>query len=205
MVFRKNRSKVVAAAVVVLLAAGGWLAFKPSQKTATTTSTPATSQTTQPASTTKGADPTKTVLIETADFKYAKPTGWAELSPKILDSTGAASGIGRPTEPVATFSIKVSNAVPKDNNDLKNSTLSELKKFTNFQLVADVDAKVDGQAGQKFTYNFSDSSGKNKTTQQMSVVPYKQKTFFLLFSSAATDYSKQTNDFANILSSFHFK
>ena len=68
-----------------------------------------------------------------------------------------------------------------------------------------VDTKVDGQAGQKFTYNFSDSSGKNKTTQQMSVIPYKQKTFFLLFSSAAGDYDKQTDDFASILASFKFK
>src|SRR5438105_512962 len=124
MVFRKNRSRVVAtAAVVLLVIAGGWLAFKPSPKTPTTTK-PITNQPTQATTTTKGADPSKTVTIETADFKYGKPTGWAELSPKILDSTGAASGIGRPTEPVATFSIKVSNAVPKDNNDLKNSTLN---------------------------------------------------------------------------------
>ena len=192
---------VVTVAVAVLLVAG-WLAFKPSHKTPTTTSTPGASQTT---STTKGADPAKLVTIETADFKYDKPVGWAEISSKTLDSTGAASGIGRPTEPVATFSIKVSNATPKDNNDLKNSTLNELKKFTNFQLVSAVDTKVNSQAGQKFTYNFSDAGGNNKTTQQMSVVPYKQKTFFLLFTSTAADYDKQAGDFASILSSFKFK
>ena len=198
--FSKNRARVVAAVAVVMLLTAGWLAVKPSHK-APAISTPGASQTT---SATKGADPAKLVTIETADFKYGKPVGWAEISSKTLDSTGAASGIGRPTEPVATFSIKVSNAVPRDNNDLKNSTLNELKKFTNFQLMSTVDTKVDGQAGQKFTYNFSDSSGKNKTTQQMSVVPYKQKTFFLLFSSAAGDYDKQTDDFASILASFKF-
>jgi hypothetical protein len=200
--FSKNKPRVVAVVAVAVLLVAGWLAFKPSPKTPTTTSTPDTSQNTPG---TKGADPAKLVTIETADFKYAKPVGWAEISQKALDSTGAASGIGRPTEPVATFSIKVSNATPKDNNDLKNSTLNELKKFTNFQLVSNVDTKVDGQAGQKFTYNFSGSSGKNKTTQQMSVVPYKQKTFFLLFSSATADYDKQAGDFSAILSTFKFK
>lgn len=199
--FWKNKPRVVAVIAVAFLLTAGWLAFKPSAKP-TTTSKPVTSQA---ASATKGANPAKLVTIETADFKYAKPVGWAEISPKILDSIGAASGIGRPTAPVATFSVKVSNAVPKDNNDLKNTTLGELKKFTNFQLVSDVDTKVEGQTGQKFTYNFSDLTGNNKTTQQMSVIPYKQKTFFLLFSSAAADYDKQTSDFAGILSSFHFK
>mgnify|MGYP001570262267 CR=1 FL=1 len=202
--FRRSRSKLATVLVIAVLTGAGWMVFKPSSKTATAP-TPASSQTTQPTSTTKGADPAKLVTIGTADFKYSKPVGWAEISPKTLDSTGAASGIGRPTEPVATFSVKVSNAVPKDNNDLKNSTLNELKKFTNFQLVSDVDTKVDGQAGRKFTYNFSDSSGNNKTTQQMSVVPYKQKTFFLLFSSTAADYDKQTGDFSAILSGFKFK
>lgn len=200
--FYKNKSRLVVAVAVAMLLTAGWLAFKPSPKAPATTSAPGTSQTT---TTTKGADPTKTVSIETADFKYSKPPGWAKLSQKTLDSTGAASGIGRPTDPVASFSVKVSGAIPKDNNDLKNSTLNELKKFTNFQLVSDVDTKVDGQAGQKFTYSFSDSSNNSKTTQQMNVVPYKGKTFFLLFSSAATDYDKQASGFAGILSSFHFK
>ncbi len=189
---------------VAMLLSAGWLIFKPSPKSTTTVAGGAAgSQTTQ--TTTKGASPTKLVTIETSDFKYSKPVGWAEISPKILDSTGAASGIGRPTEPVATFSIKVSNAIPKDNNDLKDTTLGELKKFTNFQLVSDVDTKLDGQPGQKFTYSFSGSSGDNKTIQQMSVVPYKGKTFFLLFSSAAADYDKQTGDFSAILGTFKFK
>jgi hypothetical protein len=200
--FYKNKPGVVAAVAVAMLLAAGWLAFKPSPKT-TTTSTPGTSQSTQAA---KGADSTQTVTIETADFKYAKPVGWVEISSKTLGSTGAASGIGRPTEPVATFSIKVSNATPKDSNELKNSALDDIKKNApNFALLSSVSTKVDGQTGQKFTYNFSDSSGNNKTTQQMSVLPYKQKTFFLLFSSAAADYNKQTGDFTSILNTFKFK
>lgn len=199
--FSKNRSRVVALVAVAVLLVASWLVFKPSPKT----STPTGGQTSGQAQTTTPSSASSQTYVETADFKYSKPVGWAKISQKTLDFTGAASGIGRPTEPVASFNIKISNAIPKDNNDLKNSTLSELKKFTNFQLTSTVDTKVDGQAGQKFTYNFSDSSGKNKTTQQMSVVSYKQKTFFLLFSSAAADYDKQAGDFNNILASFKFK
>ncbi len=189
--FWRSRSKLATVLAIAILATGGWLIFKPDNK--------------NPTLATKGANLAKQVSIETADFKYSKPVGWIELSPKVLDSTGAASGIGRPSEPVATFSVKVLDTTPKDNNDLKKSTLNGLSEFTNFQLVSDVDTKVDGQAGQKFTYNFSNTSGNNKTAQQMSVVPYKQKTFYLLFSSAAADYDKQTGDFTNILASFHFK
>lgn len=199
--FSKNRSRVVAIAAVAVLLVAGWLVFVRDN----TTATPTGGQTSGQAQTTTPSSASSQAYVETADFKYSKPVGWAKISQKTLDSTGAASGIGRPTEPVASFNIKISNAIPKDNNDLKNSTLNELKKFTNFQLVSNVDTRVDGQAGQKFTYNFSDSSGKNKTTQQMSVVPYKQKTFFLLFSSAAADYDKQAGDFASILASFKFK
>src|SRR5258708_33133793 len=102
MVFRRYRSKAVAATAIVLVLVAGWLVFKPSPKT-TTTNNPVTSQTTNATPAAKGADPAKLVTIETADFKYSKPVGWAEISPNALASTGAASGIGRPTEPVATF------------------------------------------------------------------------------------------------------
>lgn len=205
MCLRKKGSKVVAALVVAGLLAAGWFAFKPEPKPTTTATKPTTSQTTDTTTTERGADPAKLVAIETADFKYEKQAGWAEISPILLESTGAASGIGRPTEPVATFSIKVSSSVPKDNNDLKNSTLNELKKFTNFQLTTDTNIKVDNQSGQRFVYNYTDSEGQNKSTQQMDVVVYKQKTFFLLFSSSADDYSKQTKDFDQILKGFQFK
>jgi len=187
-----------------LLFVGGWLVFKPSRNNAiSTATTPVTGQTSLATPAATATDPVKLDSVETADFKYVKPSGWAEISTKTLESTGAASGIGRPTDPVATFSIKVSNAIPKDSNDLKNSTLNELKKFTNFQLLSDADTKVDGQADQKFTYTFT--SGSNKITQQMNVIPYKQKTFFLLFHSTTADFDKQTSDFAGILSNFHFK
>ena len=193
---------MVTLAVVAALVVGGWLAFKPEAKT---TNTPVTGQTTPATTSTKGADPSKAVLIEADGFKYEKPAGWAEIAPKILEANGSASGIGRPIEPVATFGVKISNTTPKDANDLRNGTLNELKKFTNFQLTSNVNTKVDNQSGQKFIYSFSDGEGKNKTTQQMSVIPYKGKTFFLLFSSAAADYDKQAAEFNKILVSFKFK
>ncbi len=202
--FPKNRSRVVAATAVVVLLTAGWLAFKPSHKAPTTTSTPVTSQTTRATPATKGADPAKLVTIEAADFKYAKPVGWAKISQKTLDSIGAASGIGRPTDPVASFSINESDSIPKNNDELKNSVLSAPKHLQNFELISSETLKIDGQGGQKFTYTFTDSTG-NKITQQTSVVVYKQKAFILLFSSAAANYDKQTGDFANILASFHFK
>ncbi len=203
--FSKTKSRVVVSMAVAALLVAGWLAFKPSPKNATT-STSGTGQTTQATTAAKGADSAQTVTIETADFKYGKPAGWAEISPKILDSTGAASGIGRPTEPVATFSVRVSSSVPKDSNDLKNNSLNDIKKNApNFTLISSVSTTVSGQSGQKFVYSFTDSTGNNKTTQQMSVIPYKQRTFFLLFSSGGADYDKQTGDFTTILNSFKFK
>lgn len=198
-------SKVAVVLVVAGLAAAGWFVFKPDAKPTTTTTNPATSQAVQATSDERGADPKKAVFIEVDDFRYEKPAGWAEISPQILKSNGSASGIGRPTEPVATFSIRVTDSIPKDNTDLRNSTLNELKKFTNFLLSSNTDTKVDSKSGQRFVYNFTDSEGKNKTAQQMSVIVHNNKTFFLLFSSADADYNKQTGEFQKILDSFKFK
>lgn len=191
---------------VALLVGSVWLVFDRKDKKPIITTTLVTSQTTQATSTTKSADPTKQVTIEVADFKYAKPAGWAEISSEILESNGSASGIGRPTEPVAAFFIKVSESIPKNNDELKNYVLSAPKYLPNFEFISSESLEVGSQAGQKFTYAFTDSAGK-KVTQQTSVVVYKQsgKAFFLLFHSAATDYAKQIGDFNNILSSFKFK
>ena len=135
-----------------------------------------------------------------ADFSYQSPAGWADMSKQVLDASGAASGISHQTSPTATFTIKVSNAIPKDTNDLKNSTLNELKKFSNFALIANVDTNINGKTGQKFTYTFSDKNGNNKVKQEINVVVYNQKTFFLLFSSSESDFAKQSADFPQILS-----
>ncbi len=208
--FPKSKSRVVAAAAVaVLLAVGGWQAFKPSGKPAQNTGEQKPGQSgqvqTSPSSSSQPAVNSSLPYIETAGFKYQEPSGWAQMSQKVLDSSGAASGIARPTAPAATFTLKVSEATPKDDNDLKNSILDELKKFSHFELKSASETKVDGEGGQKFVYNFSDKNGDNKVTQQMSVIVNKNKTYFLLFSSAAADLDKQTGDFAQILASFHFK
>lgn len=197
--FSKNRFRVVTTtAVVLLLTAGGWLAFKPSPKI-TTTSTPITSQTT------KAADPTQSVIIETADFKYAKPAGWAEISKNTLSSSGASSGIGRPIEPVATFTVKVSSVTPSGAAEIKNAVLDGPKKLPNFVLISTADTKIDGQPGQMFVYSFTGSTGQDRSTQQMNIIIYKQRSFFLAFQSTSANYDKQTSDFASILASFKFK
>ena len=203
--FLKSRSRVVAAAaIVVLLAVGSWLVFKPKHQSLTPQNPqPVGVQAGQTTTGQRGADPTKLVTIETADFSYAKPAGWAEISPKALN--GANSGIGRPTVPVATFTIKVSSVVPKDDAEVKDSVLSAPKYLPNFGLISSESTKVNGQPGQKFIYSYTDSKGSNKITSNMSVVVYKQRSFFLLFSSGADDYDKQVGDFDKILASFKFK
>ncbi len=204
--FPRIKSRVVVGlAIAALVVGGGWLAFKPSHKTSFPATGQKTGQVLTAPSSSQTGDASNLPYIETAEFKYVQPANWVQMSQKVLDVSGASSGIARPTAPAATFSIKVSAAIPKDNDDLKNSTLNELKKFSHFALITSADTKVDGKNGQKFIYSFSDTSGQNKVIQYMSVVVNKNKTFFLLFSSAAGDYDKQAGDFASILSSFHFK
>jgi len=185
-------------AVAVLLVAG-WIVFVRDNKSAT----PTGGQTSGQAQTTTPSSASSQTYVETADFKYSKPVGWAKISQKTLDSTGAASGIGRPTEPVASFLINISDSIPKNNDELKNSVLSPPKNHRDFELILSESVKIDGHAGQKFAYSYTDSTG-NKITQQESVVVYKQKAFILLFSTTA-DYNKQAGDFNNILASFKFK
>ena len=208
MTFPKTRFRGVVLLAIAVLIFGGWLLLKPSPKDSTggtsnntNTNKPSTSQN----QTTGGGQTPSQAHEETQDFSYQKPDEWAEMSKSVLDSSGAASGIARPTAPAATFTIKVSSATPKDSNDLKAATLAELKKFSNFKLVSSVETKVDGESGQKFNYNFSDQAGQNDVTQEMNVVVHKQKTYFLLFSSAAGDFGKEKPEFTQILSSFKFK
>lgn len=140
--------------------------------------------------------------IETQDFSYKRPSGWAELSQEVLNSSNASSGIGRTPAPSATFTVRSSAATPSDATDLKNSTINELKNLSNFELINSVDKQVDGKSGQKFTYRYGNA---DKLKQELYVVVYKQKTFFLLFTSANADFDKQTGDFDKILADFKFK
>lgn len=198
-------SKLAAVLAIAILAGAGWLMFKPSPKTATPPA-PAASQTGQATTTTNKADPAKSAAIETVDFIYQKPVDWLQIKGSALDQAGATSGIGRASSPVATFKTSDSSSTPKDDNDLKNSTLNDIKKNApNFELLSSVSTKVDNHAGQKFTYSFTDKDGKNKVRQQLSAVPYKGKTFFFLAASVDTDFDKLTGDFASILASVQFK
>lgn len=202
-----SRSKVIVVVVAVIAAAIliGLAANNNPKKTGST------SQTTGGTSTSlKIKDETQTVTptgtyIETPEFKYLQPEAWAPLSQKVLDVGGAASGIGRPNAPAATFTIKVANATPANKDDLRNSTLNELKKFSNFQLISVNDTKVDGKSGADFLYTFSDKGGGNKVRQHMYVIINKGKTFFLLFASADSSFGEAGADFGKILTSFKFK
>lgn len=146
--------------------------------------------------------------ITTEDFAYQKPKGWAKLSKELLDSSAATSGIGLPSSsdasslPMATFTVKLASSTPRNDKELKDSTLIELKKLTNFELVSSAATKVDGKSGQRFVYKFGD---KDMTKQELNAIAHNQKTFFLLFSSADKDFDGKSADFTNILSTFTFK
>lgn len=146
--------------------------------------------------------------ITTEDFVYQKPEGWAKLSKELLDSSAATSGIGLPSSssasslPMATFTVKLADSIPKNDKDLKDSILLELKKLTNFELVSSTATKVDGKSGQRFIYKFGE---KDMTKQELNAVVHNKKTFFLLFSSADKDFDSQGADFTSISSAFKFK
>lgn len=193
---------MVAVMAVAVLLVVGWLVFKPGHKdTASTQTTGAVSVSTgQPTGSATGA--TTTASIETGDFKYAVPTGWVQIKKEALDQAAATSGIAHISALTATFKISIDPSTPKDDS----STLSIIKKNApNFALLASTDTKVDGHTGRRFTYSFTDASGKNKVRQQLNVITYKGRTFFLLFSAVDGDFDKQTGDFASILASFKFK
>lgn len=201
MTYRKSRLKVIILIVVVLAAvAVGWLVFKPSAKTSPQppTNKPGTSTT---KNSDQGQTTTPTEKASSEDFTYQTPENWAALSKELLDSSKANSGIGHKVAPFATFKVSVTDGAT---SDLKNATLSGLKKLTNFSLLASGDAKLDGQTAQKFTYTF-EGQDKSSQKQELYVLVYKQKTFSLLFSSTEADYDKQAVDFAVIFSSFKFK
>lgn len=204
---------VVLVAVAALVVGGSWLAFKPDHKNAASTQTtkPAGVSVGQPAGSSTGTASntlgnSTVALIETADFKYDIPTGWIQMKKDVLDRIGATSGIGSISNLTAIFKTSVSSSTPKDENELKNHALDDIKKNAPyFTLLSSVSTKVDGHSGQKFTYSFTDAEGNNKLRQQLSVIPYKSKTFFLLASSTDADFAKQVSEFDKILASFHFK
>lgn len=148
----------------------------------------------------------KSLDVATSDFHYTKPIGWATLAKTDLDAKGAASGIILATTPSASFTVKISASVPNSTTELKNSTLNDIKaNAPNFVLISSTSLKVNNQAGQSFIYTFTDKAGQNKLRQQLVAIPYKGKTYFLLFSSNDTDFGARQADFDKILTSFKFK
>lgn len=202
MTYPKLKPKTLIVIIILLLAVmgSGLLTLKFTHKSKPSTSTAAKNgqgQATPKALQQSGVE----AVVETNNFKYQRLKDWVLFSNEFLNSRGAISGIGRPDTPVATFLINVSSTVPS-NTELKNAALDAPKKLANFQLLSSKDTKVDGQSGQQFIYTFGD---KDKTKQEMNVIIYKQKTYFLLFSSTEAEFDKSSPDFAKILASFTFK
>src|SRR3990167_3478735 len=210
---RKNNSRVVAAVAVTVLLAAGWFVFiKPDQKNSTPTTqtnqptNAQTGQSNQPAADSQATNLPTGTFVEKADYKYEVPSGWIEMKKETLEQAGADSGIGRVSALAATFRIKVASSTPKNDNELKNNTLDDVKRNApNFVLVSTNSTKVDNKAGYVFVYAFTDTSSQQKFRHQLSAVPNKGKTFFLLASSVDSDLDKQTEEFKKIIDSFHFK
>ncbi len=194
--FVKSKFRVVAlAAVIALLVGGAWLVFKPDHHP---------SSAAKPITVTSGTSSSgvPTTFIETSDFKYEMPAGWLQLNQSVLDQSGATSGIARISPLAATFKTSLDPSTPKDDSSVLNIFR---KNAPNFALLSSSDTQVASQAGRQFIYSFTDTDGKNKVRQQLNVIPYKGRTFFLLFSTIDSDFDKQTGDFSAILSNFHFK
>src|SRR3989344_2953422 len=133
-----SKKGVVVILAAVVLVAGGWLVFKPDQKN-TTVSPTGVSPTSQPATASNTSSSSTTALIETDDFKYEIPAGWLQIKKSVLDQTGATSGIGRVSFAASTFRTKVSSSTPKDNNELQNNTLDDIKRNApHFALISSV-------------------------------------------------------------------
>ena len=83
-----------------------------------------------------------------------------------------------------------------------SGTLDELKKLSDFTLISSVSATVGGQPAHKFDYQ---TDANPKIRQQMYVLVYKSKTFFLLFSANDSGFASQGSDFSSILASFKLR
>ena len=198
----RTQLKLLAIGVLVVIVLGvGFLVLRPSPDK-TTSASDAKKGSSSPQTNIEGVARSQAAPVDTGDFKYQKPAGWGKLTQEVLDKSGAVSGIGQPPNLAATLTIKVSDSTPVNNADLKESSLNELKKLSDFKLLSFSETKVDGKYGQKFIYQYGANDSKVK--QELFVVPNKGKTFFLLFSSADSNFNKHASDFDNILSSFTF-
>ncbi len=213
MSYMKSRLKLAAILAVIILAAGGvgfWILRDSPQST--TTQNPSNNSTQDSNNKNRpSSQAPQPATSDTADFTYQKPADWVNLPQKQLTASGATNGITLPDSntsssttppPLASFTVKVSDATPQNAADQKSATLSELQKLSNFELLSSTGTTVNGKSGQIFIYTFGNQ---DKTKQELRVVVNKQKTFFLLFSSAESNFSKYNADFAKILSSFKFK
>jgi len=153
---------------------------------------------------TSQASSTVAHLVSTNTFTYTAPKDWSKLTKAGLDAASATSGIIRKS-PSAAFLIAIEPAAttPTSMTEINNSTLGSIKKLENFKLLSNVPTILDGQSGQKYSYQFTDKAIKKR--QDLIVVVYKSQAYSLQFNSSDADYAGQSADFAIILNSFKFK
>src|SRR5690348_3776117 len=107
---------LVGLCLLVLIAATGWLGYDWYHDHKQLTATPATKT------------PTNQNQPTAVSYSFVTPSGWQPLTASYLGQSGAKSGIGVGAGPVASFLVRVSDAVPTNADDQKQSVLSELQQ-----------------------------------------------------------------------------
>lgn len=137
------------------------------------------------------------------DFEYPRPDGWIKLSQTALNDSKADSGLGHGAPPpIGLFLVSVDtpSSLPKNNNDLKTQALRTIPK--NIELISSGDTTISGQPAIKLIYKIT---GSQPSKNEVSVVIYNKKIYYLLVTAAEKDFDGQRADFDKILTGFKFK
>ncbi|OGL35981.1 hypothetical protein A3F65_02675 [Candidatus Saccharibacteria bacterium RIFCSPHIGHO2_12_FULL_47_16b] len=141
--------------------------------------------------------------IESSNFDYPRPDGWIKLSQTALKDVKAESGLGHGAPPpIGLFlvSVDTSTSLPKNNDDLKNQALKTIPK--NIELISSGDTTISDQPAIKLTYKIT---GSQPSKNEVNVVVYNKKIYYLLVTAAEKDFDSQRADFDRILTGFKFK
>lgn len=200
----KFNPKPLIITVVAILLIGGGVGFFLSKQAANPANTNSDSSSQDSSSVAL-----ETEEITTDSFSYTKPKDWAKLAKERLDASAAISGIGLPASditklPVAFITMRVVDATPVNDDDLKTSTTKELEKLTSFKLVSFADSTIDNNSGKRFIYTFEDQE-KQKNKQQLDVLVHNNKTYFILYSAKEEAFDEHIADHNAVLDSLKFK
>lgn len=139
--------------------------------------------------------------VETEEFKYLVPGGWAKVDPDQLQSAGAVSGIATVSLPITQFRVAVEPAStsPDSLDSFKQATLQAIQKFQNFKIITEGPIEVSGQNGYRYTYKLGSD---NMAQQDFIIVLHKDKAFSLLFTGPESNFKSQAPVLNKIISSF---